>query len=292
MKYLKTVMVLSLIISVFAAFAAGIGLFSGGKSGGEEYTFSSIWSENIEIQGTGLYRHDSVTAAAQAKAQDGVTIFFGIPLLLGALLMTARGSLKGRMVLTGTLGYFLYTYASYSFLAMYNSLFLVYILLLSASFFAFILMLSSFDKELLHTYFSKSLPTKRIGFFLLFIAFMILMLWLGKIVNPLLKGTPPQGLEHYSTLVIQVLDLAFVVPVTVVTSIMVIRRQPFGYLMAAVVIFKAVTLLIAITTMLVAMIYKGVDVSTMECVVFPGMTAAIIVCMFILLKHVREPLKQ
>lgn len=206
--------------------------------------------------------------------------------------MTARGSLKGRMVLTGTLGYFLYTYASYSFLSMYNSLFLVYVLLLSASFFAFILMLTSFDKELLHTYFSKRLPAKGIGFLLLFIAFMILMLWLGKIVNPLLKGTPPQGIEHYSTLVIQVLDLGIVVPVAVVTGIMVIRRQPFGYLLSAVVIFKAVTLLIAITTMLFAMIYKGVVVSVIECVMFPSMTVAVIVCMFILLKHVQEPLKQ
>jgi len=109
-----------------------------------------------------VYRHESVSVAAQAKAQDGVTLFFAIPLLLGSLLMTARGSLKGRMLVTGTLSYFLYTYASYSFLSMFNSLFLVYVLLLSASFFAFILMLSSFDKELLHTYFSKSLPAKGI----------------------------------------------------------------------------------------------------------------------------------
>lgn len=292
MKNLKTVVVLSIMISVFAAFAAGFGLFSDGRSGGEEHTFSSIWGENVELHGTGVYRHESVSVAAQAKAQDGVTLFFAIPLLLGSLLMTARGSLKGRMLVTGTLGYFLYTYASYSFLSMFNSLFLVYVLLLSASFFAFILMLSSFDKELLHTYFSKSLPAKGIGFFLLFIAFMILMLWLGKIVKPLLVGTPPQGLEHYSTLVIQVLDLAIVVPVAAVTGIMVIRRQPFGYLLAAVVIFKAVTLLIAITTMLVSMINKGVVVSMIECVMFPAMTVATIVCMFILLKHVRDPLKQ
>jgi len=89
-----------------------------------------------------------------------------------------------------------------------------------------------------------------------------------------------------------VLDLAIVVPVAAVTGIMVIRRQPFGYLLAAVVIFKAVTLLIAITTMLVSMINKGVVVSMIECVMFPAMTVATIVCMFILLKHVRDPLKQ
>ncbi|MEK4040691.1 hypothetical protein [Paenibacillus odorifer] len=282
---------LSVLISVIAVFATAVGLFSDGISDGTKYTFTSIWGEDVKLQGSGVYSHDSVSAAAQAKAQDGVTLFLAIPLLLSSLIMTIKGSIKGRMLLTGTLGYFLYTYASYSFLTMYNSLFLVYVLLFSLSFFAFILALFSFDKESIHTYFKNSLPSKGIGFSLMVIAFMILFLWLGKILNSLLGGIPPQGLEHYSTLVIQVLDLAILVPLAIVTGIMVIRRQPFGYLLATVVVFKGVTLLLAITAMLAAMIYSGVAVSIAECVIFPTMALAIAACMVILLKHVREPLR-
>lgn len=292
MKHIRTVTILSVLISVLAAVAAGYGLFSGSGGSGKEYTFTSIWGEAVQIYGTGVYSHESVSMAAQAKGQDAVTLIMAIPLLLVSLIMTVKGSVKGRLLLAGTLGYFLYTYASYSFLAMYNSLFLVYVMLLSASFFAFILTLLSFDKDRLHSYFKESLPAKRLGSFLLFIAFMILMLWLGKIINPLLSGTVPQGLEHYSTLVIQALDLAIVVPVATVTGILLIRRQPIGYLMAAVVIFKAVTLLTAITAMLVAMVIVGEVVSAAELVIFPAFNVGVIVCMIILLRNVIEPARQ
>lgn len=67
MKHLKTVVVLSMLISIFAAFAAGMGLFSGGKSVGAEYMFSSIWSENVEIHGSGVYRHESVSVQHKLK---------------------------------------------------------------------------------------------------------------------------------------------------------------------------------------------------------------------------------
>ncbi|MRN54495.1 hypothetical protein [Paenibacillus monticola] len=292
MKHMRTVTILSVLISVLAAVAAGYGLFSGSSGSGDEYTFTTLWGEAVQIYGTGVYSHESVSMAAQAKGQDAVTLLMAIPLLLISLLMTAKGLVKGRLLLAGTLGYFLYTYASYSFLAMFNPLFLVYVMLLSASFFAFILTLLSFDKDRLHTYFKKSFPAKALGSFLLFIAFMILMLWLGKIINPLLSGTVPEGLEHYSTLVIQALDLAIVVPVATVTGILLIRRQPIGYLMAAVVIFKAVTLLTAISAMLVAMVVAGEEVSSAELVIFPVFNVGVIVCMIILLRNVIEPARQ
>lgn len=290
MKHIRTVTVLCLIIIILAVFAAGYGLFSGGGTG--EYSYESIRGETVQIYGKGIYADDSVSMAAQARAQDGVTLFMGVPLLIVSLIMTVKGLIKGRLLLAGTLGYFLYTYASYCFLAMYNSLFLVYVALFSVSFFAFMLTMMSFDKSMLPTYFKESLPTKSIGAFLWFIGFMIAMLWLGKIVNPLIKGMIPQGLEHYSTLSIQGMDLAIVVPVSVVTGLMVIRRQSFGYLLAAVVIFKGVTLLTAITAMLGAMIYVGVKVSPLEMVIFPAFNVGVIVCMVILLKHVKEPVKR
>jgi hypothetical protein len=289
MKHFRTIVVLSLIIIIFAVISAGYGLFASGGAG--EYSYESIRGETIQIYGKGLYAYDSVSMAAQARAQDGVTLFMGIPLLILSLIMTAKGLIKGRLLLTGTLGYFLYTYASYCFLAMYNSMFLLYIALFSVSFFAFILMMMSFDKETLTSYFKESFPAKSIATFLWFIGFMIAMLWLGKIVNPLMNGMTPEGLEHYSTLSIQAMDLAIVVPMSIVTGLMVYRKQSFGYLLAAVVIFKGVTLLTAITAMAGSMVYKGVDVSPLELAIFPTFNIGFIVCMVILLRQVREPLQ-
>ncbi|MFD1906286.1 hypothetical protein ACFSQ7_23430 [Paenibacillus rhizoplanae] len=111
--------------------ATGIGLFSGegSENEGSHPIFTSIRGEQIELYGTGIYKNDSLSAAAQAIAQDGVTLVVGIPLLLVSLLLSLRGTIRGRLLLAGALGYFTYTYASYCFLAMYNDLFLVYVLL-------------------------------------------------------------------------------------------------------------------------------------------------------------------
>lgn len=99
------------------------------------------------MYGSGIYKNDSLSAAAQAIAQDGVTLVVGIPLLLVSLLLSLRGTIRGRLLLAGALGYFTYTYASYCFLAMYNDLFLVYVLLFSGSLFAFILVFRSVERE-------------------------------------------------------------------------------------------------------------------------------------------------
>lgn len=121
--------------------ASGIGLFSGegSENEGSHPIFTSIRGEQIELYGSGIYKNDSLSAAAQAIAQDGVTLVVGIPLLLISLLLSLSRRIRGRLLLAGTLGYFTYTYASYSFLAMYNPLFLVYVMLFSAGLYAFIL---------------------------------------------------------------------------------------------------------------------------------------------------------
>ncbi|MCL6605324.1 MAG: hypothetical protein K6T94_20880 [Paenibacillus sp.] len=290
MRNIRAVVVLCLMIMILSVFAAGYGLFS--TEGNGEYSFTSIRGETVQIQGKGLYTHDSVSMAAQARAQDGVTLFLGVPLLILSLIMTVKGLIKGRLMLTGTLGYFLYTFSSYCFLATYNSMFLVYVALFSASFFAFIVTLASFEKSLVPTYFEETLPVKSIGAFIWFIGFVIAMMWLGKIVNPLINGAVPDILEHYTTLTIQALDLGIIVPLAVITGYMVIRRQSFGYLLASVVIIKGVMLLTSISAMLGAMIYVGVEVSRAETLIFPIFNAGIIVCFIILLNNVREPGKE
>ncbi|WP_379127019.1 hypothetical protein [Paenibacillus sp. sgz500958] len=287
MKHLKRVVALCILIIVLAALASGYGLFSNAGEG--EYIYTSIRGETVHISGAGLYADESVSMATQAKAQDGVTLFAGIPLLIAALIMTSKGLVKGRLLLTGTLGYFLYTYASYCFLAMYNSMFLVYAMLFSASFFGFVLCMLSFERDRMDKVFKDTFPAKSTAIYLWVLAFMIAMLWLGKIIKTLIQGSIPVGLEHYSTLTIQALDLAIIVPTAVTAGWMSIRRKSSGYLLGAVIILKGVTLLTAISAMLGAMLYTGTKVSLIELILFPAFNVWIVWWMFVLLKHVREP---
>jgi hypothetical protein len=209
---------LSSLIVVLALVAAGIGLFY--QDGGSSSSFTTLHGQTMQIYGQGVYHFDSVTSASQEKGQDVVTLFLGIPLLLLSLLLYLRGSLRGQLLLTGTLGYFLYTYGSMAFLTAYNPLFLVYATLFSASLFAFVLAFTSIDTQALPSHFSPHLPPRGIAVFLFAIGVFLLLLWLGLIVPPLAQGQAPQGLESTTTLVIQVLDLGIIVPVAFLSGIL------------------------------------------------------------------------
>jgi hypothetical protein len=120
MKPTKTVTYLATLIASFSLIAAGAGVFWQGS--GKSYPFTTLRGEIVSIYGHGLYRYETVSYAAQAKAQDSVTLILGVPLLVIGIVLSIKGSIRGQLLLTGTLGYFLYTYTSLCFLAAYNSL--------------------------------------------------------------------------------------------------------------------------------------------------------------------------
>ena len=285
MRYGKILGFLVLGIIMLSLLAAGYGVFS--DQGPGRHEFRAITGETVTIYGKGLYRNDSVSAASQAIAQDVVTLIVGIPLLILGLYLSGKGSLKGKLLLTGTLGYFLYTYTSYSFLAMYNPFFLIYVILMSASFFAFTLAMLSFDVGKLSADFGPKLPVKFIGGFSIFLGVIIALMWLGRIQPSLVSGVPPLGLEHYTTLIIQALDLGFIVPAALVAGVLVIRRKPFGYLLASVIIIKGITLLTAISAMLIGQIRAGIKVGPAETIIFPIFNVIPIYCLVLILKNVR-----
>lgn len=287
MKYQKSIRYLIIIILILATFTSIIGLFSNRGNGSYEYI--SVGGEIVEIYGKGIYKNDSVSVVAQGKASDLVTLFLAIPLLTFATIFTLKGSLKGRLLLTGTLGYFLYTYMSYSFLWNYNPLFLVYVILMSTSLFAFILTLMSFEIEELPHMFKEKLPIGFLAGFQFFIALMLGLLWLGKLMPTILNGAIPVGLEHYTTLVIQAMDLGFVVPMALISGVLLLKRKTFGYLFTSIIIIKAITMLTSITAMMINTYLSGVTVNYIETVIFSAFNLLAIVAFIILMKNTVEP---
>ena len=118
-------------IAILAAIAAGVGLCS--ASGDGPYQFTTLRGETIEIYGKGLYQYDTPLIAVGYKTGDAFTLIVAIPVLLVSLWMYQRGSLRGKVLLTGMLLFFLYNYGSLALGAAYNNLFLVYTLIFAAS---------------------------------------------------------------------------------------------------------------------------------------------------------------
>jgi len=285
-RFNKIVSLLVLCIIILSLIASLYGVFS--NQGQGLYEFKSLQGDTVSIYGKGLYKNDSVSIVAQGKAQDIVTMLLAVPLLLISLYLMRKGSLKGRLLLTGTLGYFLYTYITYTFLWMYNSFFIVYVILMSASFFAFTLSMMSIDIEKLSLSFNNKLPVKFIGGFQIFLAVAIGLLWLGKIVPSLINGTPPLGLEHYTTLVIQGMDLGFIVPTAFLSGVLLIKRNSYGYLLSSVIIFKVITMATALTAMVIGQAKAGVPMSLIEIFIFPIFNVLAFYTAFLLLNNVNE----
>ena len=95
-------------------------------------------------------------------------------------------------------------------------------------------------------------------------------------------------LEHYNTLVIQALDLGIIVPVAVMSGMMIIKKKDFGYLLSSIIIIKGLTMLTAITAMLVGRMNAGVEVSIVELTVFPAINLIAIFCLVVMLRNINE----
>lgn len=270
MNFKKTNNMIVILIIIFATITALYGVFSS-QSINENQVIKTIFGETVILYGKGLYHNESISMAAQVIAQEFVTLCIVLPLLIFSLILVNRNSLKGKMFLTGILGYLLYTYASYSFLAVYNNFFFLYVLLMSLTFFGFILNMYQLIKLRKKIKFSK-LPSKYIGYSIIFFGVLILFMWLGKLVPPLLQNTVPSDLEHYTTFPIQALDIAIIIPVTLITGITLTKNQQLGYLLSPIILIKGITLLLAIDAMMISMFLNGNSVDVVEMIVFSSFT--------------------
>lgn len=287
MKFKKSISFLTIIIIVLSLVASIYGIFS--KSGQGNFEFKSLHGNTILIYGMGLYKNESVSMATQAKAQDIVTLCIGIPILIVTIYLARKGSLKWRLLLTGMFGYFLYTYFTYTFYAMYNPLYLVYIAIMSASFFAFVLTMVGFNLKEMKSRFNPQLPVKFIGGVLIFISIAVALMWIGKIAPPLMIGSIPTELEHYTTLVIQAIDLGFLLPSGILAGILIIKRNAFGYVLASVIIINEAALLTLIISVLIGQILAGIQVGASELIMFPLLALVVVYCMYLIMKNVKEP---
>ena len=285
MKFSTQIRWLVLAIMGLALVATLTGLLD--QTDGQPFDFVSARGEEVRINNRGLYVYDTVSMAAQQQGNDFVALFVGIPLLALALPKAAKGSLRARFVLTGTVGFFLYTYMSVSVLAAFNALFPLYVILFGTSLYAFILLMLSFDLDKLKQSIGEGFPRRSIAVFLFVLGAFLLVAWAGRILPPLLSTDVPL-LENTPTMVIQAMDLALIVPLAVIAGLFLLRRGALGYLLSAVVLMKAVTLGLAVSAMAVNMMRQGVAESLAITIPFMTITLLAIWLAIAFLRNVRE----
>jgi len=286
MKNRNAITVLVLLIAIASIIATTNGIFT--SDGPGQYEHQSIRGEKIIIYGKGLYQHMSEDVAIQGIAQDYITLFAGVPLILISLFIARKNSLRGLLMLAGVTAYFLVTYLFYIAIAMYNSMFLVYVFLLGTSFFAFIRIITSIDKNYLINSIKKERVLRNAGIFLIINAFMVALLWLGIVVPPLLDGSIiPHQVQHYTTLIVQGFDLGILLPSAFLIGYSAIKKNFYGYLFTIIYMIFLSVLMTALVSKILFMAKSGVNVIP---VIFIMPTIAIVSITFsvLLLRNVKE----
>jgi hypothetical protein len=254
---------------------------------GTPYPLTTFRGEEVTINARGLYYWDTVSSAAQMQANDFVTLVLGLPLLAVSFWLARLGSLRGRLMLAGALGFILYTYITMCFGAHYNPLFLLYVALFSLSLFAFVLALLDIDLRTLPTHFTEKLPRRWIAGTLFIAAAFIALAWIGRIATTFTSGAIPT-LENTTSMFIQVMDLGIIVPACVLSGILLLRRSAWGYLLTAVGLVKFMTLGISVSLMGLNMARVGTPDSAALVGAF-GMLALLAIAMtLVLFRNIME----
>jgi hypothetical protein len=287
MKSNHTVIIrLALLIIPLALIAAAAGVFWQGS--GDPYPFTTLRGETVMVRGHGLYRFDTLNSSSQEVGQDIVTLVIGLPLLITGIVLTRQGSLRGRLLLTGALGYFLYTYAAMSFLTAFNPLFLVYVALFSLSLFGFILALAGLKPDEVVSHVTERFPRRTIATYFIIVAAFLALAWLGLVGPPMLKGAPPAGLESAITMVIQSMDLGVIVPTSALTAYLLLKKRPWGYALSTVILLKMLTMGAALISMIIVQMSAGVAVDPLVSAAFVVICLSGIALAVITLRTIRD----
>lgn len=162
---------------------------------------------------------------------DLVTLFFGLPILAVSLRWALRGSTRGRVLLLGTLGFFVYGSVGYALgVVAYNDMFLVCVAYFSVSLFAFVVTFASLVSG--KGQIVAGLPRRVPGVFMLISGVMVLAIWLMDPIGGLLESGPPRGLDTYTTLFTHAIDMAVIAPAAIAAGVMILKGQWIGYVTA------------------------------------------------------------
>jgi hypothetical protein len=253
----RTVLWLAATAGLLAIVCGLAGFLWGGA--GEPRQVVTLSGESVELYGRGLYRNDTVFAAGNNRGSDLTMLVLGVPLLVLSMVQYRRGSVRGRFLLLGTLGFFLYVGASYALGAVaYNEMFLGYVGLFAASLFALIVLYGTFDQNFLTRSIPPDMPRRWPGGFMVASGVATFVIWIMEPLAALASGKVPPSLETRTTLFTTALDVGVIVPAALVAGILILRGRRFGYVVAFSLLILEAMLLPMITIATIVQIREGV----------------------------------
>ena len=159
-----------------------------------------------------------------------VTLLLVVPALGLGLWRARAGSVVGRAVVMGALGYLAYSYAIYAFSVVINALTPVHIAILGLAAWGLMLMVVRFDTAVMRGMAPLALPRRTTGGYLVTVAAMFGLLWLGQIAGAIASGSLPPSVSDLGlpTSPVYALDLAFALPSLMLAGTWLFRSDVRG----------------------------------------------------------------
>ena len=224
-----------------------------------------------------FYSRETPNWHAQVIGQDIADLFLIAPLLLAAAILVFNQKNIGLLLLTGGLFYTIYTFVIYSFALHFNSLFIVYCLILGLSFYLFIYLLLSPVKQDVQYWFDERLPRRLAAYYLIVVAVIFYFLWLAELLPASISNTAPAILSEIGLLTnpVHALDVSVCLPALIITGILLLKGHPLGLFLSPAMLTFCLLMDITIGGLVVVMSVRGVGTESFAVLYVMGALAAI-----------------
>lgn len=191
-----------------------------------------------------LYASDPMRIAL--IAQDAVAIVFGLPLLVISGWSARQGSVRGLLCWIGALFYVAYFWFFHVVGVQFGPLLPLHIGIVSLGMYGALYLFVGVNPEAVKARFGGRLRVRQIAAFLMGTAALFAVAWLVLIVNRARTGA---GLDVVTRLVVAV-DGVVLLPLMFFAGLWLWRKQPLGYVLAAMLLVKSVAtfLTLAVTS--------------------------------------------
>jgi hypothetical protein len=190
----------------------------------------------------GLYRDNTLVTAA-FRGNDLITLVVAVPGLLIALLTARRGSARAWLIGMGLMAYMLYNYVFYLYGAAFNRFFLLYVALVALSLAALIASVSTLDVHRISQAFHPRTPVRGISGYMLVFGLLLGGMWIAMSLSFVVTGQVPTPITQtgHPTGVVFATDLSLLVPGLLAGGLLLWRRQPWGFVLSAIMLIKGCT---------------------------------------------------
>lgn len=247
-------------------------------------TFSSVYSLiNPEI-----YILDSGILSVKSHFLDLINIGVIIPLGIIVTILVFKNNHRAKLTTIGITVYSLYMFGFNALSLRFNELFLVYIIIFGLSIFYSVsvyygVIQDTEDKE-------YSFRSKLTSIYLILFAIIPAMAWLSEITISIINQVQPiHNIEQDVTAnVVHIFDLAFILPLIIISAISLIRGKKTGLISAFISVVFVMLVCLSILSMEVGLVRSGLNYDAPQLYSMMLLIPLGIISMIILKKELKD----